>query len=551
MRFIGCGIVFASVLSAEAGGVRGSGGGEGRTIAVEDVQAGLQSAMQALLDGDDASLKRAAHIESRVWQTFQALPKNEIGRLSPRGVRYLVHNYFMKEHGWLIQGLDPHGNQADVSEIHEVNILQDKAPALVESLLEARRSNHGLSLNDVVTMITALERLIFDESLSLLRASYIFNDQSMLGTVGQSDVHEILTSYLLLFQLGSKGNLSDARLHNSLKGRLSVRDDWPVLVDFQRDAVLNFNYAKQHSSNPFNEPQYTFQDTLGIVEELAHSYGQWQNMECRQMKADLMDLDADGDGRIPLGKFYGRVDNTKYQFTESMQYLQEVGALDEEKKVRIANYLQGPSNCIASSTYYSVCCLSECEGVLNDLEVKVQGPSAEAMHLLRLLGNISSSTVDAPREFPQVMVERLQQIADQNGGEVPLHGRLFSEWLHFAFPNECPYPYMVEEAKALTPSHWSDKKMSVEPGQRIQLASTAEEETTETAAGVSSEITWASKEVLHVQETSRLPRSSIFTFRTVVQVALLLAVLRAASSNWQTLLALGTGPKEKDYQLPF
>ena len=35
MRFIGCGIVFASVLSAEAGGVRGS---EGRTIAVEDVQ---------------------------------------------------------------------------------------------------------------------------------------------------------------------------------------------------------------------------------------------------------------------------------------------------------------------------------------------------------------------------------------------------------------------------------------------------------------------------------------------------------------------------------
>ena len=50
------------------------------------------------------------------------------------------------------------------------------------------------------------------------------------------------------------------------------------------------------------------------------------------MKADLMDLDADGDGRIPLGKFYGRVDNTKYQFTESMQYLQEVGALDEETR---------------------------------------------------------------------------------------------------------------------------------------------------------------------------------------------------------------------------
>mmetsp|Transcript_37483 Transcript_37483/g.46374 ORF Transcript_37483/g.46374 Transcript_37483/m.46374 type:complete len:540 (-) Transcript_37483:34-1653(-) len=535
-----CGLLLASV---DAASVRGAEGG--RTISVEEVQKDLQTSMKALLDGDDASTKRAGLIEARVWQTFQALPKNDMGRLSPRGVRYLVHNYFMKEHGWLIQGLDPHGNQAEVSEIHEVNILQDKAPALVESLLEARRSNHGLALNDVVTMITALERLIFDESLALLRASYVFNDANMEGTVGQNGVHDILTSYLLLFQLGSKGNLSDARLHKSLKSRISSRDDWAMLVDFEKDAVLNFDFAK-HNSNPFVKPQYTFQDTLEIVEELAHSYGKWQNTECRQMKADLMDLDADGDGRIPLGKFYGRVDNTKYQFTESIQYLEEVGAL-EEKKVRIANYLQGPSNCIASSTYYSLCCLSECEGVLNDLEAKVQAPSVEAMHLLRLVGNISSSTVDAPRDFPPVMSERLHQIAQQNGGEVPLHGRLFAEWLHFAFPNECPYPHMVEESRTLTPAHWLDKKVSVDPGQRIQLASRAEEETT--VAEV--EIPWTSEEVLHVQEAKLQPGTRLFSFRTLVQVALLLAVLRAAGSNWQTLRTLGAGKEKEYYQLPF
>ena len=65
--------------------------------------------------------------------------------------------------------------------------------------------------------------------------------------------------------------------------------------------------------------------------------------------------------------------------------------------------------------------------------------------------------------------------------------------MHFAFPNECPYPHLVEEAKALTPSHWFDKRVSVEPGQRIHLASTAEEETRETAA--SSEIAWASQDL--------------------------------------------------------
>ena len=43
---------------------------------------------------------------------------------------------------------------------------------------------------------------------------------------------------------------------------------------------------------------------------------------------------GDGDGRIPLQVFYGQQDNAKYQFSESVQYLQEIGALDEsgEKK---------------------------------------------------------------------------------------------------------------------------------------------------------------------------------------------------------------------------
>merc|ERR550537_644654 len=25
---------------------------------------------------------------------------------------------------------------------------------------------------------------------------------------------------------------------------------------------------------------------------------------------------------------------------------------------------------------------------------------------------------------------------------IPLHGRLFAQWLHYAFPHECPYPHM-------------------------------------------------------------------------------------------------------------
>ena len=180
--------------------------------------------------------------------------------------------------------------------------------------------------------------------------------------------------------------------------------------------------------------------------------------------------------------FAQQADNAKYQFSESVQYLQEIGALDEsgEKKVRIANYLQGPSNCIASSSYYSICCLSECEGLVNELEATVQAPAADPAYLLELVGHISSASVDAPRQLPFGLKRRLQDIADHNGGQVPLHGRLFAEWMHYAFPHECPYPKVFQESKILTPEFWAQKKMSVDAQERLEIASSAVLETPRT-----------------------------------------------------------------------
>ena len=80
---------------------------------------------------------------SSMWQTFQALPKNEMGRLAPRAVRHIVHSYFAKEHGWIINGLEPHGMHGNASEVYEVDILQDKAPAFVEALLESRSAGRA------------------------------------------------------------------------------------------------------------------------------------------------------------------------------------------------------------------------------------------------------------------------------------------------------------------------------------------------------------------------------------------------------------------------
>jgi len=266
-----------------------------------------------------------------------------------------------------------------------------------------------------------------------------------------------------------------------------------------------------------------------------------------------MKLDADGTGRVPVSKFYSQPDTADYHFTESLDYLRQIGALDEtgrgEARVRVANYMSGPSNCIASSSYYSVCCLSECEGLMNQLEAKVHAPTVAPERLLNMVMNLSSDTVSAPRQLPKAMQGRLHEIASRNDGEVPLHGRLFAQWMHHAFPNECPHPELTEDASVLTPSHWLDKSATLQPSEREKLAVAQPAKVTLEKA----KIDWSDEERLHAHSVPAKTRSTFGSvMRVAMQLAMLLGLLRMALSSWQTAAgARGSYEKSKKFDLPF
>eukprot|EP00421_Protoceratium_reticulatum_P051362 CAMPEP_0168441508 /NCGR_PEP_ID=MMETSP0228-20121227/43527_1 /TAXON_ID=133427 /ORGANISM="Protoceratium reticulatum, Strain CCCM 535 (=CCMP 1889)" /LENGTH=489 /DNA_ID=CAMNT_0008455837 /DNA_START=54 /DNA_END=1520 /DNA_ORIENTATION=- len=452
------------------------GEGRGRTVASQAVQSSLQAALEAMGHGGEGAMaERVAKIEASMWPTFMALPKNPSGRLAPRAVRHLVHSYFAKEHGWLIKGLSHHGMQLNMTDVHEVQVLQDKAPDLVEKILEAQQSGLGLSLSDVVAMAVALERLIFDESMVVLEASYALNRRSASDKLDAKNLHGVLTSYLLAYEMGSKCNLSDVGAHEKVKIQaISEGGSWTDLVEFEEDAVLNFGYAHRHETNPFVPVQYSFQAAARIMEDLARDYGKWQNAECRHMRGSLMALDPAGTGRVPLSIFYSQSNTADYQFTESVEYLRDIGALEEATgggaAVRIANYMAGPSNCIASSSYYSVCCLSDCDRLMNELEGSIQAPAAAPERLLGLAGNLSE------RELAEPLQAKLRAVAERHGGAVPLHGRLFAQWMHFAFPSECPYPHITEDVAVLTPGHWKGRPSTEPEEERERHIQAAQEE---------------------------------------------------------------------------
>jgi len=526
------------------------GEGTTRMISASELQISLHESLQGVM-GTGTWAHRSEEIESKMWVTFQSLPKNEYGRLYPKAVRFLVHNYFAREHGWLIEGLEPSGMRANVSEVHGASIIQSKAPALLEALLEEKQHNRGLALNDAVAMAATLEHLIFDEAIVLLERAYALNGLNTGDMLDEIGLHEVLRSYLLLFGEGSAADLYDSELHKSIKARYSTEAGWFEIVAYEQDVQHDYDYNRRFQINPFLERRYSFEQASAMVVNLAEGYGKWQNTDCHDMKEYLMKLDPKGTGRIPLdvfyrAPFYYKSDaGSAYEFTESREYLRDVGALDESLKsnpgVVIANYLVGPSNCIATNSYYSVCCLNECEALMNEVESHVKGPEATPNQLISLLSNMPSSTIDAPRNFSADMMTRLDLIAGSNEGTVPLHGRLFSQWMHYAFPHECPMPTVTASGTAA--SAWLNGAAIGSAEEREEHIKTAAELD---VAGEDANQDWSETELLPFVEPRRQSGVLSCFMRFVMMASAILCVLKAAYSSLQTAMRAHQGTDLKD-----
>merc|ERR1719487_1113938 len=392
--------------------------------------------------------------------------------------------------------------------------------------------------------------------MELLKTAYKVNGKSVESGINENDLHEVLRSYLMIFRSSRREEMSNPELHQKVKAASVKSASYQDLSEFAGDTLMNYDYEHRDRRNPFAPQQYSFERVSQITEAMTHGYGRWQNAECLDMKAALMDLDPSGTGRVPLGSFYSQPEDAVFQFSETADYLRQTGALDETGRggpaVIIPNYLAGPTNCIASSSYYSVCCMNECEGLMNELEHKIQSPKASPERLLGLVGNLSSSTVDAPRTFPSAMKEKLHAIADHHEGEVPIHGRFFAQWLHFAFPNECPYPQVAESAAVLTPSQWMDAKVWTASEDERQRHMEADNTTLPEEAAFMSQ--WSDDEVLPVFEPQKTRRGALARLlRWGVQIAGIVVVLRSAVAAWSGGVHAykGQQAKDKKEQLPW
>merc|ERR1719336_363596 len=454
-------MVSGLISAADGNAFRGSGltVTMGQRRAADLRAAMLEELAVALGSGNRVTEQRLGRIEEAVGPIFRAMPKNAHGNLDHAGVRYVLHRLFVDRHRMFVKGLEPGRKAWNSSSPTEV--LEDRVPEYVQNLFEERLDGRGLGMHEVAILAATLEHLIHDEAVERLKLSFDALKLKVADRLSPGKAKRVLKVYMVLFLKGV--NASDMEYFDVGEQTARLRSEYPGWRDTIKFAngVLE-NVSDNSAADPaFAGGELAFGAISRIVEEIGERYGRWQERDCHHLKANIMKLENKGSGRVLLRDFYGDTIEGGWQFSESVSYLRDHGILDEsdpkQKSVLIPNYITSTSNCLASSGLYSVCCPDECEPLLGHLEREIGEPDATPARIASIVANLPSDTIEALRVLPEALYSRLEEVSNHHGGRVPLHGRLFAQWMHHAYPRECPYPHLSGTTRAVSMEEWVDQ----------------------------------------------------------------------------------------------
>jgi len=426
-------------------------------VSSQEVQQQFHAQLRTMLgQGDPADMARLERLQSLLKPLHAAVPKRADGGLEHGTARYVLHRFFSQQHGWHVRGLEATGGEKWSDAESSTSMLEDHIPSYVLQLFEKSQGGRT-GLRELAVLAATLEDVVHSETVSLLSSSYAAQSRSIYERLDGNNESRIVETYLLfhLMPMPQYADLNTRGLNRVIDQAPTFWTGWLDTVMWVHDMRDAMDYRESSGRNPFVDRVATpreFNSLVRWVESVGEHYGQFQNIECRGMKNALLDL-SDGSGRVRLAKFYeAAFANQTSHFTESPDYLRHLGVLDEtdprQPTVIMTNYMYARANCLASSSLYSICCLNECEALMASLERSIASPVATPEKIAEVVAIMASDTVSAHRNISVPMRQRLEEIAERHGGTVPIHGRLFAQWMHHAFPNECAYPHMTGSLEA-------------------------------------------------------------------------------------------------------
>lgn len=426
-----------------------------KTSLLEDIEAVL---------GQDSIGSRLDKLKTRLQPMFLSLPHMSTDLVSHAAARYALHRITVDLHRWRIAGLEPTPDTFNTTSLHGTG-MHSLLPPHIADIIEAHIGSGGFGLRDLAIVASTIVHHVHDGQIAILRKACELIDLPTVGPMDEKSMMRIIALYKAAFLRGigvdQMSTFSPEKLERMMSLMTRTYPGWVETMDFVSDQRQILVFNKQFRSNPFVARESSLDIAIEVVGQVADHFSTAQaEPECQEIKEDLLAYELADSGRIRLVDFYRAGLNSRFFYTETKEYLEAIGAIDDTDawagpKVMVPNYVLAKSNCLAETPIYSVCCYNECEGLFGQLEESFAAPDASADQIAHVVSGLSSSTVQGPRNLSETILRRLQEIALANGGRVLLHGRLFAQLMHSVFPRECPYPHMTGTTTSLGTKEWS------------------------------------------------------------------------------------------------
>jgi len=420
------------------------------SVSIDEVKETLLLEMQG-----SGKTARLAGIEKELLPMFKALSKTEHGTLEMSTVRFALHRYFVQKHGWYVKGLrtSSHGVESGFS---NASIVVDRAPAYIQNILLEKSNGKGLGIAEVAVFAATMIDLIHQEATRTLDSICTQRNIPKSGPLTRWQSDEVIRIFIEAYIFGEEVVFAEpAKLKVWEEQIVKVYPTWPDTYMWFQDLRMVYDRNQNLVRNPFVDHEETFETTVEFAIEVSHQFGAFQKRECLSVKNDLVELESEHPGRVKLANFY-----SSWHFMEKPEYLRNQGALDETDplipNVMIANYINSPTNCLtASDGFFGVCCADECESHMVQLERIIAAPEAPVAQLVEGVKSVMSS-LGEPQNITTELMQRLHEVAEFHHGVVPLHGRLFAQWMHYAFPRECAFPHISGEVNPMQAEPWME-----------------------------------------------------------------------------------------------
>lgn len=420
----------AQIASGEQGSLRG--------ISQKDFDQALLRELKETLGSSQHSKEteqKLHEFEDELRTTFKALPKNNKGALEGSYARYALHRFFAQRYGWQVKGLEEgsggwYGNAG-------VGVMGDRMPPNMRKFFEARLESHGLLLRDLAALAVSIDSMFRSDVHDRLRVVYAAFELESAAELDYDEAIAVAQAYMATLIIGNpveRLDSADVMVSNSA-----------FLMQQRYDQISALLTRTMHQVGGEDPQKFDWELMASWLLTFGKQLGHVENQECQSMKYQLLDREAGKDtGRVRLLDFH----SADLNFEESLEELRSMEALDEtdpaEPKVIIPNYLMGATNCVSPAGYYSICCLDECEELMDKIEGQFEAPTASPKAIASFVASLPSATVSANRSLAPGLLEKLEGLAMHNGGMVPLHSNKFAQWMHQAYPRECSEPRLAD-----------------------------------------------------------------------------------------------------------